>query len=199
MFAHRDDGHRDRDRGKRDQLDRADVVGRPGPSVTGAEPSPAGSARQLRREELRLGSTEERGRQYRAPGGSKQISRPRAAEVPHRSRDNWRRGRAKPGEKAEPAEIFGIALGQLGDQRLCARPGEGDGRPIHQLQQQQRPKARRQRKQRRQRHADPDENKRDGPRTETVHQDADMDRQEQGEDRTRSHQDADFRGIEPER
>ena len=36
---------------------------------------------------------------------AEQISRPRAAEIPYRPGDDRRRGRAEPGEKAEPADI----------------------------------------------------------------------------------------------
>ena len=39
--------------------------------------------------------------------------------------DHRRQSRAYAGEKAEPADILGFAFGQLGNQRLRARPGEG--------------------------------------------------------------------------
>ena len=81
---------------------------------------------------------------------AEQISRPRAAEIPHRPGDDRRRGRAEPGEKAEPADIPRVALGKLRDQGLRARPGKANGRAVDELQQQQGPEIRRQRKQRRQ-------------------------------------------------
>ena len=72
--------------------------------------------------------------QYRAPSGAKEISRPRTAEIPDHAGENGRRRRAEPGKEAELADIAGVALGELGDQGLCAGPGKGNRGAAHQLQ-----------------------------------------------------------------
>jgi hypothetical protein len=87
-------------------------------------------------ENLRFGCAQQCNRQYRAPGGAEQISRPSSAGIPDHTGKNRRRRRAQPGKEAELADIAGITLGELGDQGLRAGPGEGNGGAIEQLQQQ---------------------------------------------------------------
>src|SRR5207253_3256317 len=64
------------------------------------------------------------------PGRACQIARPGAAEIPHHAEDDRRNRRAEPRVKVEPADIFRLALGELGDQRLRSGPAERQPPPL---------------------------------------------------------------------
>ena len=101
------------------QHDRVDVVRDPRPGIASAKPRTA-RFMPARREELRLRRAQQRDGEHPAPSGAEEIGRPGTAEIPDGPAEDRRGRRPEPGEEREPAEISGVALGELGDQGLRA-------------------------------------------------------------------------------
>ena len=123
--AQKHDRHRRRDRRDRQQREAAHIIEGVRDHVAGAEARRPTRAPLIRSGDLRLRRAQQRHRQDAAPGDAQHVGGPSAAPVPRGAGDHRRQSRADAGEKAEPADKLGFAFGQLGNQGLRARPGEG--------------------------------------------------------------------------
>ncbi len=200
--AQEKDGHRHRYCRDRHQREAGDVIREAWNRVAHPEPygaRAAGSGILIAGGERRFGGAQQGDGQQHPPGNPDQIGRPGAADIPRAADDDRCDRGAEPREEVEAAEMFRVAIGQLRDQGLRSRPAERQRAAIDDLQQHQGPERRHQRKHRRQRDRGPHEKQRDAPRTKAIHQHADMDRQEEGEQMAPAGQRPDLAGAHAER
>ena len=148
---------------------------------------------------LRIGARPDHREKGGAPQRYEAEGQPGVGEIPQQPHENRRREGADTAGEIKTAEIPGVAAADLGDHRLGADPGDGGGQPGQHLDQHHRRDPRQRRVERAQHdHGDGDQSH-DAARTETVHQHAALDREQERQDRPRTHQKPNLGGAGAQR